>query len=243
MTEPIAKYKSYHLKTVISTDALSTANAFANHLADKVAQSDTFHIALSGGSTPKILFELLADEFDEEIEWEKVHFWWGDERCVHPTDDDSNYKMTKERLFDAVTIPEANIHRVLGENDPEGEALRYGKEIDDTIADLKFDLIMLGMGGDGHTASIFPHEIELLKEASTCAVATHPESGQKRITLSGPIIDQAKEICFLVTGDGKAEKLDEIFNRKEGYLDYPAAHFNKENVVWFLDESAAREIN
>ncbi len=234
------------MKKIVSHDALSTAQAFADHFAEKVEQSSIFHIALSGGSTPKILFELLADEYEEEIDWDKVHFWWGDERCVPPTDDDSNYKMTKERLFDAVSIPDENIHRVLGENDPSEEAMRYGQLIDDTIPNKDrqpvFDLIMLGMGGDGHTASIFPHEMELLEDTHTCALATHPESGQKRVTLNGPAIQNAKEICFLVTGEGKADKLDEIFHQKEGYLDYPASHFNGENVIWFLDQAAASKI-
>lgn len=234
------------MKKIVSHDALSTAQAFADHFAEKVEQSSKFHVALSGGSTPKILFELLADEYEEEIDWDKVHFWWGDERCVPPTDDDSNFKMTKERLFDAVSIPDENIHRVLGENDPSEEAMRYGQLIDHTIPNKDsqpvFDLIMLGMGGDGHTASIFPHEIELLEDTNTCAVATHPESGQKRVTLNGPAIQNAKEICFLVTGEGKADKLDEIFHQKEGYLDYPASHFNGENVIWFLDQAAASKI-
>lgn len=234
------------MKKIISSDALSTAQSFADHFAERVEQSHVFHIALSGGSTPKILFELLADEYEEEIEWNKVHFWWGDERCVIPTDDDSNYKMTKEKLFDYISIPEGNIHRVLGENNPVDEAIRYGKLVDDLLPIERgqpvFDLIMLGMGGDGHTASIFPHEIELLKDEATCAVATHPVSGQKRVTLNGPAIQNAKEICFLVTGEGKADKLDEIFHQKEGYLNYPAAHFNGEHVIWFLDEAAASKI-
>ena len=239
----IANFNLKPLKTIISSDALNTAQAFADHLAEQINQSETFHIALSGGSTPKILFDLLADEYEEEIEWNKVHFWWGDERCVPPTDEDSNFKSAKDRLFDAITLPESNIHRVLGEKDPEQEAQRYSEEIKTNLPMIKgqpvFDLVMLGMGGDGHTASIFPHQMELLEDRAICGVATHPETGQKRVTLNGPAIDQSKEICFLVTGEGKAEKIDEIFHQKEGYLSYPAAHFNGNNVCWFLDQRAA----
>jgi len=235
------------LKTVISPDALSTAQAFADFLAEKVSLKETYHIALSGGSTPKILFELLADEYDEDIDWGKIHFWWGDERCVPPTDEESNYKMTKERLFDDVDIHEFNIHRVLGENDPEQEGARYSKEIIDHLPQVngrpQFDLIMLGMGNDGHTASIFPHQMELLESKEICGIATHPESGQKRVTLNGPVIKNAADICFLVTGEGKAEKVEEIFNQKEGYRSYPAAHFNGDNVVWFLDNAAAMKMS
>jgi len=232
------------LKTLISQDPLSTAQAFADFLAQKVSENDMVHIALSGGSTPKILFELLADEYDEDIDWEKLHFWWGDERCVPPTDNDSNYKMTKELLFDAISIKDAQIHRVLGENEPQDEAKRYGEEILKHLPTVngfpQFDIIMLGMGGDGHTASIFPHEMSLLEDKAICGVAKHPESGQKRVTLNGPVINNAKNICFLVTGEGKTEKVNEIFHQKEDYLSYPAAHFNGQNVVWYLDDSAAR---
>ncbi len=232
------------MKTIISQDALATAQAFADFLAQKVSENNIVHIALSGGSTPKILFELLADEYDEDIDWEKLHFWWGDERCVPPTDNDSNYKMTKELLFDSISIKDSQIHRVLGENEPQEEANRYGEEILKHLPIVnglpQFDIIMLGMGGDGHTASIFPHEMSLLEDKAICGVANHPESGQKRVTLNGPVINNAQDISFLVTGDGKTEKVDEIFNQKEGYLSYPAAHFNGENVVWYLDDSAAR---
>lgn len=232
------------MKTIISQDALATAQAFADFLAQKVSENNIVHIALSGGSTPKILFELLADEYDEDIDWEKLHFWWGDERCVPPTDNDSNYKMTKELLFDSISIKDSQIHRVLGENEPQEEANRYGEEILKHLPIVnglpQFDIIMLGMGGDGHTASIFPHEMSLLEDKAICGVANHPESGQKRVTLNGPVINNAQDISFLVTGEGKTEKVDEIFNQKEGYLSYPAAHFNGENVVWYLDDSAAR---
>ena len=232
------------MKTIISQDALATAQAFADFLAQKVSENNIVHIALSGGSTPKILFELLADEYDEDIDWEKLHFWWGDERCVPPTDNDSNYKMTKELLFDSISIKDSQIHRVLGENEPQEEANRYGEEILKHLPIVnglpQFDIIMLGMGGDGHTASIFPHEMSLLEDKAICGVANHPESGQKRVTLNGPVINNAQDISFLVTGEGKTEKVDEIFNQKEGHLSYPAAHFNGENVVWYLDDSAAR---
>jgi len=235
------------LKTIISPDAPTTAQAFADYFAEKVSQKETYHIALSGGSTPKILFELLADEYEEEIDWDKVHFWWGDERCVPPTDSESNFKMTKERLFDPLGISEANIHRVLGEESPLEEALRYSGLIEKAIPSQngipQFDMIMLGLGTDGHTASIFPHEMELLSDNATCGVATHPESGQKRVTLNGPVINNAVDICYLVTGEGKKEKVEEILKQKEGYLKYPAAHFNGEATTWFLDQSAAVSIN
>lgn len=218
---------------------------FADFFLQQTKDKAVFHVALSGGSTPKILFDLLAKEYADRFEWSKIHFWWGDERCVPPTDEESNFKMTKELLIDKISMPSENIHRVLGENDPVKEALRYAEEIQATIPtknDLpRFDLMILGMGPDGHTASIFPHQIELLHAKPICAVATHPESGQKRVTLTGATINNAAEIAFLVTGSNKKEKIHEIFNEEKDYKQYPAAHIQASdgNLSWYLDEAAA----
>lgn len=222
-----------------------TAQAFGDYLMQTVEQSgDIFHCALSGGSTPKLLFDYLAEQYPQSPLWEKIHFYWGDERCVPPGHDESNYKMTKERLLDKVSIPDENIHRILGENDPLTEANRYSHELQTFIPlrDNKpvFDLIILGMGEDGHTASIFPHQMELLNSEKTCDVAKHPETGQNRITLTGNIINQAKEVVFLVTGGSKKEKLYEIFHQEGDYQTYPAAHIHSENknLKWFIDTNA-----
>jgi len=218
----------------------AVAEAFAEFLQKEIAKVDKIDIALSGGSTPKVLFDILAKKYADKIDWKKVHFYWGDERCVVPTDDESNFKMTDEKLFQHINIPLENIHRVLGENDPTEEADRYGKLIDQNLF-LKnglpiFDLIILGMGGDGHTASIFPHQIELLNDDKTCAVAIHPESGQRRITLTGKVINAAKQIHFLVTGASKNSVIKEIFSKTENYKSYPATFI--EGADWWMDESA-----
>lgn len=216
------------------------AKAFAKYLREEIEKSENFHLALSGGSTPKILFDHLAKEYSDKIDWEKVHLYWGDERCVAPDHEESNYGMTYARLIQHISIPESNIHRVLGENDPATEADRYGKRIEWNLP-IKdgvpiFDLVILGMGGDGHTASIFPHQMELMTADETCGVATHPNSGQKRITLTGNIINAAKQIHFLVTGASKKPVLDEIFNQKGNYKKYPASYI--ESGKWWLDREA-----
>jgi 6-phosphogluconolactonase len=229
----------------IYKDGKELAAHFAEFFLKESNKKDVFHVALSGGSTPKILFELVALEYKDKFEWQNIHLWWGDERCVPPTDNESNFKMTKDLLIDKVNIPAGNIHRVLGENDPQNEASRYTKEIQQSVPTKNglpyFDLIILGMGSDGHTASIFPHEIELLHSEKVCEVATHPESGQKRITLTGATINNAAEIAFLVTGSNKKEKIQEIFNKESNYLQYPAAHIQPKegNLSWYLDEAAA----
>lgn len=223
----------------------ATARGFAHFLLAQHKQSERLTVALSGGSTPKILFNMLAAEFKNDFDWSKIHLFWGDERCVPPTDDDSNYKMTVEHLLSKIEIPEENIHRVHGENNPQDEAARYGKELSASLETKnglpQFDIVTLGMGGDGHTASIFPHEIELMTDDRICAIGVNPDSGQQRVTLTGPVINNAKMVCFLVTGAGKAEKTNEIFNHLHNYKDYPAAHILPPHgqVKWYLDEAAS----
>ena len=228
----------------IFEDPTQTATAFGQYLMSKLDGSSDFHCALSGGSTPKLLFEYLADDYQAKKVWSKLHVYWGDERCVPPEDDDSNYKMTNDLLLSKVNVPAQNVHRVRGEEDPNVEADRYSKELEDNIPTVNglplFDLIILGMGDDGHTASIFPHEIELLKSERLCAVANHPVSGQQRITLTGQVINTAKEVVFLVTGEGKKERIVEIFNKEGKWKEYPAFYIEpiSGNLLWFVDKAA-----
>ena len=225
----------------------AVAEGFAADFVALVNAHDSLTVALSGGSTPKILFDLLAEKH-ADLSWNKVHFYWGDERCVPPNDAESNYKMTVDHLLSKIDIPEGNIHRVKGELDPTEETKAYGEQIDQNLPAAnglpQFDLVILGMGGDGHTASIFPHEIELLNEENTCALATHPESGQKRVTLTGGVINNAKNICFLVTGAGKTEKVDEIFHQSGDWKSYPASYIKPAEgaLTWYMDEAAAAKL-
>lgn len=221
-----------------------TAEAFGDYLMQQASERPVYHCALSGGSTPKLLFDYLAVAYKDSPLWGRIHLYWGDERCVPPTDEESNYKMTKDRLLDHVDIPAANVHRVLGEDPPAGEAVRYGQELADhmTVEDGKplFDMIILGMGEDGHTASIFPHQMELLTSPEVCTVATHPDSGQQRVTLTGPVINAAHEVAFLVTGQGKQEKIAEIIGHSGQWELYPASHiFPQGKLLWFMDQAAA----
>ncbi|MFY0686357.1 MAG: 6-phosphogluconolactonase [Cyclobacteriaceae bacterium] len=219
------------------------AQVFAKFLADFINKGRC-NIALSGGSTPKRLFQILAESYNQSINWSNVHFYWGDERCVPPGDSESNYLMTSKNLFDHISIPSENIHRVLGENDPAGEAIRYGQEIEKNLRHQngipQFDLIILGMGDDGHTASIFPHEMRLLTDPNTCVTATHPTSGQIRVSLSGSVINNASTVVFLVTGEKKKEKVDTILNDQHDAEIYPAFYIrpNQGKLIWMLDQTA-----
>jgi 6-phosphogluconolactonase len=209
---------------------------------------ERIHIALSGGTTPRILFERLALKYSELPEWNKVHLWWGDERCVDPGSGESNFRMTEESLFSKVSIPKDNIHRIRGEAIPEEEALRYEEEIKrflDTRDELPvFDLVLLGLGEDGHTASLFPDQLELLHSDKLCSVAIHPQSGQKRITLTGKVINNANEIFFMVTGTGKARRVSEIMNNLPEAKRLPAYHILPLHgrLTWYLDTPASEMI-
>ena len=222
------------------------AEDFAEEIISKIndlaEQGKAFYVMLSGGNTPKLLFGFLAKLSSKVKCWEHVHFYWGDERCVPPEDSESNYKMAKEELLDKIQIPEVNIHRIFGENDPEKEALRYSNEISKIPY---FDLIMLGMGDDGHTVSIFPENLVLMNSKKLCEVSIHPKTKQKRVTVSGNVINKALAVVFLVTGKNKASIIAEIFSKTGSYLTYPATHIHPEKgeLKWLLDEEAATLIN
>lgn len=231
----------------IADDLFSLAESLAVQLEkwNQEAENVPFHIALSGGTTPKLFFDLLSVRYPERLKWANIHLWWGDERCVAPDDDESNYKWVKKLLLDQIDIPEGNIHRIHGEAIPEEEAIRYRSEMLkqlDKEGDIPiFDLIILGMGEDGHTASIFPDNLQLIDSDECCAVAVHPQSGQKRITLTGKVINAARRVVFLVNGFNKAEKIKAIIDQLPGASEYPAAHINPVHgrLYWFLDRDAS----
>jgi len=237
------------MKLNILANKQEVAIAFSEYLKEKIETSESdIHVALSGGSTPKAIFDYMAENYAKSIQWNKLHLYWGDERCVLPTDAESNYKMTVDHLLSKIDFPEANIHRVKGENTPADEAIAYGEVLDENLEKVndipQFDVVILGMGDDGHTASIFPHEIDLWQSNNNCEVAIHPESGQKRITITGKVINNAKEVAFLVTGAGKAPKVKEIIKKEGDYTSYPATLVapTSEKLLWLLDEAAAIHI-
>lgn len=233
----------------IYKDKKEVAVQFSKYLAAFIGKREEVHITLSGGSTPKIVFDELADDYAEDIDWKKVHLYWGDERCVPPEDDESNYKMTVEHLLSKINIPEGNVHRVRGEDEPSKEAARYAEVLEKRLPQAndipQFDLVLLGMGDDGHTASIFPHEIHLWDSDKLCEVAIHPESGQRRVTITGKVINNAQVVAFLVTGPSKSEKVRIITQNEKGSEVYPASLVHPESgkLVWFLDQEAAAEIS
>lgn len=236
------------IKIAPSPEAL--AQLFADFLTERIAEKadGMFTLALSGGSTPQRLFSLLAKApYTEQIDWKKVQIFWGDERLVPHDHPDSNYGVAKALLLDHIDIPAENIHPVATQLEGDDKAILadYNQQIAQSVATNEqghycFDLIMLGMGDDGHTASIFPHQMALLDSTDLTAIATHPDSGQQRLTFTGSLIRQAATVVFLVAGENKAPKVDQILGKKQGYEAYPAAHVGPEKgeLYWFLDQAA-----
>jgi 6-phosphogluconolactonase len=226
--------------------AEACAEVMHNRIQKLLLKKEQVNLALSGGSTPKILFTHLVNHYREKLPWEKLHLYWVDERCVPPDDPQSNYLMTNEYLLQNINIPAENIHRMQGESDPESEAARYSDLLKKNLP-LKdnlpvFDLVILGMGDDGHTASIFPDQMELLQAEQYCAVGRHPESGQQRITLTGQVINHANWVAFMVTGQSKAEMVRMVLSGDIEALNYPAAHIRPlEGILeWYLDHPAGQ---
>lgn len=234
----------------------SSPEDLAVHLAEELKRlsnslttyEDKISIALSGGSTPKILFQLLAQPlYRDKIKWKKLHLFWGDERCVPPDHPESNYGMTRENLLQHIEIPESNIHRIRGEITPDAAAKAYSKVIRENVPPERdeiprFDWVLLGVGEDGHTASLFPGSEVLRIKDKICAVAIHPVSGQKRITLTLPVINHAKKVTFLVAGESKRKVVSEILHQSEGFNKYPAAQVNpvQGELIWLLDKAACK---
>ncbi|MFZ7198591.1 6-phosphogluconolactonase [Avibacterium avium] len=230
------------MNNVIFENAQSAVEKIAEELKQYSLEGRPVHISLSGGSTPKLLFKTLAAApYNQAIQWKNLHFWWGDDRMVVPSDPESNYGEVQKLLFDHIEIPAENIHRIRGEAPVEQELVRFQNELAEVVPNGEFDWIILGMGADGHTASLFPHQTNFDDE-NLAVIAKHPETGQVRISKTAKLLEQAKRITYLVTGAGKAEILKEIQSTPGENLPYPAAKIKAKNGVteWYLDKDAAK---
>ena len=198
--------------------ALASARLFANKVEQAVASRGIARIAISGGSTPNATFKLLSDPsqpFLATVPWDKLQLFWVDERCVPPNDPESNYGVCRELLLTKVPILEANVFRMEGELNPEEAASRYESTLRNVMKlegaeSPAFDLVVLGMGPDGHTASLFPNT-EALNEMGRLVVANHVlQKDTWRITLTKPVINHGREVAFLIEGAGKADILAKV---------------------------------
>ncbi|MEO6776624.1 MAG: 6-phosphogluconolactonase [Kofleriaceae bacterium] len=234
-------------------DALSRAaaddfTALVN-AADR-AGGRTFHVALSGGSTPKRLFDVLAQRGRGALPWERIELWWGDERCVPPDHPDSNYGMTKQHLIDPLGLERdpaglARIHRLEGERPPIQAAADYERALVSALgAPPVFDLVWLGMGPDGHTASLFPHSAGV-RDKTSYVIANAVDSPltkgpTTRLTVTLPVIDAARHVRFLVGGGDKADTLAEVARGPDER--YPSSLVVAADLVWMIDRAAGAKL-
>lgn len=229
--------------------AAKKAVEFINSKLEELPSKRFYTIALSGGTTPQKLYSFISKNYSDKIDWSKIQLFWGDERCVPPDNEESNYRMTYEHLLKHINIPEENVFRIYGEAEPSKEALRYSELLKQKLKIINgipsFDLIILGLGEDGHTASIFPNQLELFYSENFCVTVVHPVTKQKRISTTGKIINNADTVVFLITGENKAEKIFEIVNEKEKAKNYPAYFVNpvSKKLVWLIDKDAAQLID
>lgn len=232
------------LKILPDNAALAQAAAQEFHLVAKAAirERGRFSVALSGGNTPRAIYSLLASEH-KELPWDRIHVFFGDERHVPPDHPDSNFLMASESLLSKVPIPENNVHRVRAELDADAAATEYEQEVVNFFHLGKhdwprFDLIDLGIGEDGHTASLFPGS-NALTETSRRVVANWVEKFKTfRITFTFPVLNHAAEVVFLVSGADKAQILSEVL--RPGTQKYPAQGVQPENgrLLWLVDQDA-----
>lgn len=210
-------------------------------------EKETVSVALSGGNTPPALFERIVALDPGTVDWNKLLVFWGDERCVPPEHTDSNFRSAQKSILIPLDIPEEHIFRMYGESNPEEEAERYStvlaKHLPIVDGFPQFDLILLGLGEDGHTASIFPGEEHLFETEKWAAVAKHPQNGQERITLTGSVINHATEVVFLAMGINKARIVSEIAETPV-IANYPAAKVAPVSgkLTWFLDKGSASSL-
>jgi 6-phosphogluconolactonase len=243
-------------------DAWRLAHAAADHIVllagEAIASHGRFAVALAGGSTPKAAYALLAtDEYATRVDWSRVHIFWGDERCVPPDHPDSNYRMAREALLDHVPLPAENVHRMRGELEPGQAAREYeavlrtffspsgadGEAQGETLFP-SFDLILLGMGDDGHTASLFPGTVAI-HEQTRWVVAQRVEKLEAwRITLTPVVINAAANVTFVVSGAGKAERLRQVLNgpRQPDVLPAQVVDPDSGRLYWLVDGSAASSL-
>jgi 6-phosphogluconolactonase len=231
-----------------TTNALThSAAAHIITLAQKAMDArGRFSIALSGGSTPKPVYEQLAAQ-KARLDWSKVHLFWGDERCVPPNHPNSNYHMAHQALLRYIDHECGNIHRMRGEIDPHAAAQQYETPLR-TLVEAnglpRFDLILLGMGDDGHTASLFPHTTALNQTERWCVANEVAQLQTWRLTLTAPVINQARQITFLISGEKKAAPLYEVLHGEHNPQEYPSQLIKPTDgqLTFLVDRAAAAKL-
>jgi 6-phosphogluconolactonase len=227
--------------------ARAGAEGFVNHARKAINDHGRFAVALSGGKTPKRMYELLAESFTDKINWNNVHLFFGDERPVPPEHPENNYRLAHDALISRVPVPVRNVHPIHGEGDPIENAKFYEDELRSFFAGHdwpRFDLVLLGLGTDGHTASLFPRTHALQEKRSWVAANWVEKLRSSRITLTAPAINSAANIVFLVTGTEKAAALAAVLNGPQDPEVLPAQLIKPANgsLTWLVDHDAASHL-
>ena len=220
---------------------------------EAIRANGRFYIALSGGTTPKSLYAMLAtDRYAARVDWSRVHLFWGDERCVPPTDPMSNYQMVRGTLIDHVTLPDDGIHCIHGENDPAAAAAAYERELRNVFRTpagppmhaARFDLVLLGLGTDGHTASLFPGVTAVSEQERWVTAAYVADVSMWRVTCTPVVFNSAAEVLFLVVGSDKAAMLRQVLEGPHQPAVLPAQVIATVdgNVFWLVDADAAANL-
>ena len=224
------------------------AGLFIEGAAKAITERGQFLTALNGGSTPTRLFQLLGTEYREKVEWNKVHVFWGDERCVPPDDPGSNYRQAQSMFLSHVPIPELNVHRVKGELEPAEASKDYAlvlKEFATPPFEFpRFDLVYLGMGEDGHTASLFPGSQVDTSAPTLPVTAQYQDRPANRVTLTQLVFNQAHTVAFMATGEKKAVTLAEVLSNRYNPELYPAQRIEPKDgkLIWLVDDDAAARL-
>lgn len=223
----------------------SAATIFVEQSMKAIQEQGRFLVALNGGSTPAGTFDLMASEYREEVDWSHVHVFWGDERCVPASDLESSYGQARDLLLHHVPIPESNIHRIEGELAPAEAAKDYSmvlqKFASSTLNWPRFDLVYLGMGEDGHTASLFPGSPVDVPEAVLPVTGSYQNRPAERVTLTPPVLNSARLVVFMAAGEKKAATLAEVLSGRYNPERYPAQRIEPKDgkSIWLVDEDAA----
>lgn len=219
------------------------ANDWIAKAKEAIKERNAFYVALSGGSTPTAIFKLLASKHSHDLDWSKVFFFWSDERSVPPDHKDSNYHSAMESGLKELPIPANHIFRMHAEESPDS-GHRYEKQIQATVPDAIFDLIMLGMGDDGHTASLFPHTLALKNDHDLVAMNEVPQKSTWRMTFTYKLIHKARNIIVYVLGSGKELMVEKIFTGPYLPEEYPIQKVgtSSHKVLWILDAEAAANL-
>jgi 6-phosphogluconolactonase len=220
------------------------ARSFIEITNKSIQERGRFLVALSGGSTPMRLYELLGNQFQNEVDWSRIHFFWGDERCVPVDDAGNSYGQTKKVLFDKINIPGENIHRILSDLEPDSASRAYANTLkvfaDQPLAWPRFDLALLGMGEDGHTASLFPNSTVEVDSPTLAVTANYQDRPANRVTLTQKVLNSSRNIIFLVAGKAKAETLSRVLSGAYLPKELPAQRIAPEDgeLIWLVDEEA-----